>query len=139
MVKNALIKSGIKRDRKQTHAITKRRLIEHTRDAVRYPEMIVPDLAHTVKKIVKCSINMKTRQSAQVPVTRPRIYCHLKTDLARNKTVLPSSRSRLNIFMESMETIRNIPAAIRWKAIFETCQATAALSTIFPLTVYPSS
>jgi len=91
MVKNALIKSGIKRDKKQTHAITKSRLREHTRDAVKYPEMIVPDFAHAVRKIVKCSINMKTKQSAQVPVTRPRIYCHLKTDLERNKTVLPSS------------------------------------------------
>jgi len=53
MVKSALIKSGIKRDKKQTHAITKRRLIEHTKDAVKYPEMMVPVFAHTVKKIVK--------------------------------------------------------------------------------------
>jgi hypothetical protein len=53
MVKTALIKSGIKRDKKQTQAITKRRLIEHTKDAVKYPEMMVPDFSHTVKKIVK--------------------------------------------------------------------------------------
>ena len=53
MVKTALIKSGIKRDKKQTQAITKRRLIEHTKDAVKYPEMMVPVFSHTVKKIVK--------------------------------------------------------------------------------------
>jgi hypothetical protein len=53
MVKNALIKSGIKRDKKQTHTITKRRFIEHTRDAVKYPEKMVPVFTHTVKKTVK--------------------------------------------------------------------------------------
>jgi hypothetical protein len=53
MVKTALIKSGIKRDKKQTQAMTKRRLIEHTKDAIKYPEMMIPDFSHTVKKIVK--------------------------------------------------------------------------------------
>ena len=77
MVKSALIKFGIKRENKHTHAITKRRLTEHTRDAVKYPEMMVPVFAHTVKKIVRCSINMKTMQSAQVPVTLPRRPGHV--------------------------------------------------------------
>ena len=53
IVKTALRKSGIKRDNKQTHTITNKRLIEHTRDAVKYPEMGSPVFTHTVIKIVR--------------------------------------------------------------------------------------
>jgi hypothetical protein len=61
---------------------------------------------------------MKTRQSTQVPVTRPRIYCHLKTDLERNNAmvVLPApfgpsnaKDSPFRIVYETLSTAAKAP------------------------------
>ena len=78
---------------------------------------------------------MNIRHNNHVPVILPRMYCRLNTGLERNNTWLPSSWSLLKIFIDSRMTIKNMPDAMTWKTIFETCQAIVTLFNGLPLTI----